>query len=106
MELTVKKLKEYLEQVPEDSVVRFQYIEEKYIKGIYETYKWGDTEEKAIIRGWETYDMPCDTANEDCGGEKHNRKYWRCHTCPSRNRYIPASRCFIKDDQLFIDGHF
>ena len=104
MELTVKKLKEYLKDVPEDSIVRFQYIEEKYIKGMYETYKWNGKEEKAIIRGWETYDMPCDTATEECGNG--NKNYWKCSTCPSRNRYIPASRCFIKDNQLFIDGHF
>lgn len=105
MELTVKQLKEYLEKVPEDSIVRFQYIEDKYINGTYNMCTWNGKEKKeAVTKGWETYDMPCDTATEQCG--ENNKNYWKCPTCPIRNRYIPASRCFIKDNQLFIDGHY
>ena len=104
MELTAKELKKYLEQVPDDSIIRFQWIEEKYIKGGYECSYWKGKEEEYPQRGWTTYDVPCDTATESCGG--NNKGFWKCPTCEMRNRYIFATRCFIKDGQLFIDGHY
>ena len=108
MKLTVKELKEALEKVPENSVVRFQYIGYDYIKGKNENQEWhGNTVDKISsselkVEGWKTYDMVCDTPSEQCGGEN----FKQCRTCEFRNRYITASRCFIKDNQIFIDGHY
>ena len=105
MELTVKELKRYLEQVPDNSIIRFQWIEERYIRGRYEVSYWKGKEEKYPQRGWTTFDMPCDAADENCGGNNMNKELWKCPTCDNRNRYIVATKCFIKDDMLFIDGH-
>lgn len=112
MQLIVKELKEALEKVPEDSIVLFQYIEDEYIKGRNDNQEWhGNTVDKLSSNdlkkeGWKTHDMPCETATEDCGGKGYNKGFWKCRTCSERNRYITASRCFIFDGNLFIDGHY
>ena len=112
MQLTVKELKEALEKVPETSIIHFQYIGDDYIKGKWENQEWhGNTIDKISSNdlkqeGWRTCDMPCETATEDCGGKGYNKEFWKCRTCENRNRYISASRCFIKDNQIFIDGHY
>lgn len=102
MILSVKELKEVLNKVPEDSVVRFQRIEDKYIEGRNENHLWQgknrEMETWETLKGWETYDMPCDIGNCD--------NMQNCKICDYRNQYITASRCFIYDNQVFIDGHY
>ena len=104
MQLTVKELMENLKEVPEDSVVHFQRIEDRYIEGRNENHLWygkeRETEPYEKVEGWETYDMPCDV------GSCFEKATKDCKTCEYRNQYITASRCFINDNQVFIDGHY
>lgn len=112
MELTAKELKKMLEKVPDDSIIRFQRIEDFYIDGRNKNSVWIDGNKKANenlealnnVKGWTTYDMPCDTATEDCNG--NNKDFWKCPYCSQRNQYIIATRCFIHNNELFIDGHY
>lgn len=106
MQLTAGELKKALEKVPEDSVIRFQRIEDEYIEGRKENHLWYGKEDKQIPalkerQGWTTYDMPCDDANEHCPHYPNG-----CPRCDGRNQYIIASRYFYHDNQLFIDGHY
>lgn len=111
MKLTAKELKKALKNIPDDSVIRFQYIEDKYIKGYKQNSTWyGNKNDEytklfdinRIREGWETYDTTCDLATTECGGEN----FAKCRNCPSRNRYIDATRCFVIGNELFIDGHY
>ena len=103
MELTVKELKEYLNKVPEDSLVRFQWIEDKYIMGRAEHGEFNDIKTSNSLTGWTTYDMLCDEGKCTMNPSGNSSI---CETCPNRNRYITATRCFVYNNQLFIDGHF
>ena len=116
MQLTAGELIKQLEKVDPNSVVRFQWIEDKYITGRNEHSVFcGEVIENPmheyIANGWKTYDMPCDrgcceydTYKNIAMNPDNAKKY--CSSCYYRNRYIDASRCFIKDNQLFIDGHY
>lgn len=107
MQLTVKKMKEMLSRVPDDSIIRFQRIEDKYIEGRNEKSLWlGEESELSPVisntQGWTTYDMPC-----DCASESYCNNFPKfCPRCENRNQYIEASRCFIHGGELFIDGHY
>lgn len=105
MQLTAGELKKALEKVPEDSVIRFQRIEDEYIEGRNERHLWYGQKNKQYPEydriGWTTYDMPCDDANEHCPHYPNG-----CPRCDRRNQYIIASRYFYHDNQLFIDGHY
>lgn len=114
MQLTAGELIEELKKVDADSVIRFQWIEDKYIKGKNEhpTF-YGERSDYPFntSQGWTTYDMPCDTGScaygdyqEIVNDEDKCKRY--CSRCEHRNRYIGASRCFIHDGLLFIDGHY
>ena len=102
MKLTVKELKEAIDKVPDDAIIYSQRIEDMYIEGRNETHLWQGKhrapEKWETLKGWETYDMPCDLGS--CSNMRD------CKTCEYRNQYITASRCFIFNNQLFIDGHY
>lgn len=107
MELTAGELINALKQVPSDSIIRFQRITDEYIEGRNEKHLWLGKEDKqnpvfTKRTGWTTYDMWCDMASESfC---KDYPIY--CPRCEHRNQYITASRYFIHDNQVFIDGHY
>lgn len=112
MQLTAGELIKQLEKVDPNSVVRFQWIEDKYIKGIIENSTfYGEPTNTCSFDGWTTYDMPCDIGScaygdyQEIVNDKDKCKRY-CRRCEDRNRYINASRCFIHDGQLFIDGHY
>lgn len=114
MKLTAGELIRELQKVPEDSIVRFQWIEEKYIKGTDEHSTFYGTKVKQLLpklQGWTTYDMPCDdgycvhTDYKKLVGNPQMQELY-CARCEHRNRYITASRCFISHNELFIDGHY
>ena len=69
MKLTAGELLEALKKVPQDSIIRFQRINDEYIEGRNENHLWYGEEDKQIPAfkeraGWTTYDMPCDMASE------------------------------------------
>ena len=107
MQLTAKELIEILQEVPQDSTVYFQRIEDKYINGRNEKHLWygkqRDLQPWEQTEGWETYDMPCDVGT--CF-EKERNELVSCETCEHRNQYITASRCFVSNNKVFIDGHY
>lgn len=106
MQLTAKELIEQLKLVPEDSVVRFQHIEDKYINGSNIESIWDGKEKiSSSSHGWVTYDIPCGVYFHpaQCSKVKTGES---CINCEDRNRYITASQCFIYKGELFIDGHY
>ena len=114
MQLTAGNLIEVLKHVDPNTIVRFQWIEDRYIKGRNENPTfYGERLDYPFnsSQGWHTYDMACDTGScvhgdyqEITHDEEKCKRY--CSRCEHRNRYIDASRCFIYDGQVFIDGHY
>lgn len=110
--LTAGELITALKEVPENSPVRFQWIEDRYITGMNERSTFhGEAVDNPItnMSGWKTYDMSCDgdcihNIVGDINDKEVQRRY--CSRCPWRNRYITATRCFKTDNMVFIDGHW
>ena len=102
--LTAGELFEKLKYVDPDTPIRFQWIEDKYINGRVERFIIDNQPMEKIVNGWETFDLSCD---EGC--ESQNISFTDepvCAKCSDRNRYISASRCFIHDGNIYIDGHY
>lgn len=110
--MNIKELKELIKDLPDESIIRFQRIEDVYIEGRNENHKWyGKTtvandsiaDKLQHREGWITYDMPCDVGK--CSDQKEFGDL-ACMQCEHRNQYINATRGFIYDGELFLDGHW
>lgn len=102
--LTAGELLEKLKEVNPDTPIRFQWIEDEYIQGRDESFNFKGADFQNTVAGWKTYDLPCDEGCEYLDKEVAGNPV--CASCHYRNRYINASRCFIHDGNIYIDGHY
>lgn len=110
MQLTVKELKNAIQDLQDDVLVYFQHIDNEFLDGYKRKSVFNDELIEQNSEGWQTIDMPCDTG---CDRIKNEQDEWDqklmrffCMECPHRSRYINGSRCFIRNGKVFIDGHY